>query len=710
MIASRRLACVLAWLVHAGAARAEMPAAADAAPTVIDLRDEWTPRVFSETAEQPQSYRSTFIALAAERAGEAPEWETARRDRHYELFGIFPAFSVVRARLLDEPRHACHARIDDAALRATRRTLAPWDEALSTNAGRTAALAVARAHLVCDGLLPPSGQAGRFDEAMVAGLALFQRRNMLPSRPVLDRETREAFLTPSRELDFRSLLRALRERVADAGGLVEDGSARNAWEPVLGRFIDSAEYRQALRSQPLDNGAPDLVDRATEAVAVALGWVSPEAAVTALTGGVPDSVEVRLPQPVYHAAEMDLRVEIDRGDVWTSYPRDVEGRPLPSPVRNRPVLTLFAKAAAGEVALVRWPTTIGAWKDETLEGGIVDLRYKPSPVGRRYWRDLVAAPAWFPPPTTPDSELMRRGRDGRWSGDADALGPGYRSAYGLVALLHHRAVVPSAGAETLHDAQIRTHGSGNYRSILRGSSHGCHRLFNHLALRLGSFLLAHRAYERRGLITEPYARTLRWGGRVARLRVESRGYRYELVPPVTVDVLPGRRVRTRAPAAQPLRDAGPSACGSTPPAACAGRRHVDRQDWRASRKPCAEAGSSSVRIPRPPLAPRLHWQASMKITPRTESLVQDLGALAELIDDRLLAGATSSARDEWQALRRRWPSAAQLAAGVVDVSDEELEIMIGKVRRFRTILEAFRRRGLDRRARQLQSDSFAQAA
>lgn len=90
--------------------------------------------------------------------------------------------------------------------------------------------------------------------------------------------------------------------------------------------------------------------------------------------------------------------------------------------------------------------------------------------------------------------------------------------------------------------------------------------------------------------------------------------------------------------------------------------------------------------------------------------MQDLGALAELIDDRLLTGATSSAREEWQALRRRWPSAAQLAAGVVDVSDEELEIMIGKVRRFRTILEAFRRHGLDTRARQLRSDSFAQAA
>jgi hypothetical protein len=550
-----------------GAAWGQSPADQAAGATVIDLRDDWTPRILSETAEQPQSYRATFLALAAGRAGEGREWETARRDRYYELFGIFPTFSVLRARLLDEVRHACHARIDDAPLRAEKRTLAPWDEAAATDERRGPALAAARAHLACDRLLVAGGAAARFDAATSDALALFQRRNMLPSRPVLDRETREALLTSSRELDFRSLLRALRERVADASGLIEDGSASGAWEPVLGRFIDSAEYRQPLRARPLENGAADLVDRATEAAAVALGWTSPEAAAAVLARGVPDQCEVRLaPTPAYHTVAMELRAEIDRGDVWSSYPRDADGRPLPSPAKHRPTLTLFAKTAAGEVALVRWPTTIGAWKDEKVDGEIVDLRYKASPVGRRYWRDLVAAPAWFPPPTTPDQELLRRGADGRWAGDIDALGPGYRSAYGLVALVHHRAVVTSAGDETLDDEQIRTHGSGNFRSILRGSSHGCHRLFNHLAIRLGGFLLAHHAYERHGLVAEHYARTLHWRGHVARLRLDGRGYRYELVPPVTVDVLPGHRVRSRVPASPPVRDRGATTSEATPPA------------------------------------------------------------------------------------------------------------------------------------------------
>jgi hypothetical protein len=78
---------------------------------------------------------------------------------------------------------------------------------------------------------------------------------MLPSLPVLGAETRAALLTDSRELDYRTLLRALRERVVDGTGLLEDGSAGNAWEPILGRYIESAEYRREMREQALEPGA-----------------------------------------------------------------------------------------------------------------------------------------------------------------------------------------------------------------------------------------------------------------------------------------------------------------------------------------------------------------------------------------------------------------------------------------------------------------------
>ena len=520
--------------------------------TVIDLGDDWAPAIFSETDARPQSYRSRLVALANERPDAADE--TARRDRYFELFGIFPSFSVIRDRLLDQRRHACHAAIDDRPLRETTRTIAPWDAGRGApRLARRAALSTVQRHLACEGLLPGAARDGAFDSPTQAAIALYQRRHMLPSQPVIDRETRETLLTDSRELDFRTLLRALRERVVDATGLIEDGSARNDWQPVLGRFMDSTEYRRQLRPQPAPNGAPDLVSPATEAAARALGWTSPQAAAAALAAGVPPRASVQLPSPpAYHSARMELRAEIDRGDVWTSYPLDAEGRPRPSPAKNRPMLTLYARAPDREVALVRWPTTIGAWKEEKLDDDSVALRYKPSPVGKFFWHDLVAAPAWFPPPTTPDRELLRPAPGGGWRPDQDAVGPGYRSAYGLVALLHDRAVVTSAGTTTFADIdEIRTHGSGNYRSILRGSSHGCHRLFNHLAVRLGSFLLAHRAYERRGLIDEGYLRTIHWRGRTFKLRAGARGYGYAIDPPVPVEVLRGKIVRSARPGAPP---------------------------------------------------------------------------------------------------------------------------------------------------------------
>ncbi|HVR64327.1 MAG TPA: hypothetical protein VMU50_20645 [Polyangia bacterium] len=525
--------------------------------TVVDLSDDWAPAIFSESPEEPQPYRATYVALANEHLDAPGVPERARRDRAFELYGIPPSLSVIRRRLLDGDRHACHAAVDDEPLRAVQRTLAPWEgpaASAAARAARRAAVTVFQTHLGCDALLPADAVSGVFDALTAAALALYQRRHMLPSLPVLDDETRETLLTDSRELDFRALLRALRERVADATGLIEDGSATDAWAPVLGRFIDSVEYRHHLRATPAAAGAPDLIDPATEAAARALGWTSPAAAIAALAAPPPARVALALPPPpAYHGSDMELSAEIDRGDVWRSYPFDAEGRPRPSPVKWRPMLTLYARVGDGEIALVRWPTTIGAWKPEKQDDETVALRYKPSPVGRFYWRDLVAAPAWFPPATTPDGELLHRRPDGTREPDQDAVGPGYRSAYGLVALLHGRALGgggAGADARAFAALDIRTHGSGNYRSILRGTSHGCHRLFNHLAVRLGGFMLAHRPSTRDGLIRETYARTLHFKGRTFKLRVGSRGYRFTLEPPVPIDVLQGRPVRSRAPQPQ----------------------------------------------------------------------------------------------------------------------------------------------------------------
>jgi hypothetical protein len=371
---------------------------------------------------------------------------------------------------------------------------------------------------------------------------------MIVGAGALDGETRASLLTDSRELDLRAALRVLRERVVDATGLIEDGSAGEQWAPVLGRWLDGAALRRPTGHPPIEGAAPDLIAAATEAAALALGWTDPAGlraflAAHSTEPGAP-AVAVRLPPPPrHHGPAMELRAVIDRGDVWYDFPYDAAGRRLAQPIERRPVLTVWARDGDRDVALLRWPTTIGGWQRERLPGGAVRLAYKGSDVGPRVWRDLVAAPAWYPPPTTPDRELVRRGAGGRWVPRWDTFGPGYRSAYGLIMLVHHARVERRAG-ERFDDNGVRSHGTGDYRSLLGGSSHGCHRLYSHLALRLGGFLLAHRAHQRRGLVVEPYRRVV-WG---MAIDLRDRGYQYELTPPVDIVVLEGRvRGRRRQP-------------------------------------------------------------------------------------------------------------------------------------------------------------------
>jgi hypothetical protein len=227
---------------------------------------------------------------------------------------------------------------------------------------------------------------------------------------------------------------------------------------------------------------------------------------------------------------MELRAEIDRGDVW---PGDLRRR---QPRQLKPILTLFARDGDREIALVRWPTTIGGWHAQKLPDGEVVRRYKPSLPGAYQWTEVVGAPVWYPPSSTPDRELVRRSR-GRWVLDEGAIGPGIHSAYGL-AMVVHRSL---EGADTY----VRTHGTGNYLSVLgAGDSHGCHRLFTHLALRLTSFLVTHRTTTLLGVAREAFERQVEWEGESFTIRRTIRGTVYTLDPPVPVRVLEGRVLQT----------------------------------------------------------------------------------------------------------------------------------------------------------------------
>lgn len=333
-------------------------------------------------------------------------------------------------------------------------------------------------------------------------------------------------------------LRVLRERVVEASGILEDGTAGDGPTPVLGRMLDPEAMRAARGHEPLPDAAPDLVDASTEAAAKALGWTGPTE-VRAWFNKFPAGtrVAVALPAvPAYYKPHMELDAVIDRGDIY------YEDRPPPFKriLPHRPTLVVYADDNGTRRPLVRWPTTIGGSADQRLPGGRLVQRWKESEVGPRIWRDLTAAPTWMPPKTTPDKDLVKPLYDGgKWALKSDLLGPGPRSAYGMVLLEHLQVVKQKDGTDRLDNNGIGTHGSASVTSIVNGTSHGCHRLYNQLAVRLGDFLLHHRDHTVKGETQVGYRRVVWHNDQGFKAEIDTRGFQYELTPPVNVMVTRG---------------------------------------------------------------------------------------------------------------------------------------------------------------------------
>jgi hypothetical protein len=400
----------------------------------------------------------------------------------------------------------------------------------------------------------------------------------------IDLETRTTLLADSREQDFRALLRGLRERVIDATGLLEDGSAIGVQGQVQGRTLDSPEFQPlAAPSDPVATAqadaqgqgaaaapeqperkitpAPDLIAAATHVASTALGWTSPDAVLASALVAAPPAkkgarkpprkgsllplppfVAMKLPPlPAYHGPKMELRAEVDRGEVVLARPKlDKDGKKKwKPPVNDRPTLTLYAKSGDGEIALMRWPTTIGGWKTIQKSDGTMALKYKESVTGDALWPEVLATPTWHPGSGMPTRKLLVK-RGDTFVPKTEIIGPGYRAAYGLVAIIHHQIEGKDENGQLqLMDHRIRTHGTAAYRSVKRGESSGCHRLHNHLALRLAGFLVRHHESQRDGLVPEDYVRKLEYKGQQLALESENKGYRFKLTPPIPVTVLDG---------------------------------------------------------------------------------------------------------------------------------------------------------------------------
>jgi hypothetical protein len=600
--------------------------------TVIDLSDDWLPYVFSETPEKPQPLRPYLIDLANGRFRPNKSYARAREDRFFEAFGIFPSLNLVRRRMADKKRHACHEKVKDGVLEElSPKNVIPPEEPEKVPNPDTAAVAAGdapamiltgrtisprpltaqekraviamQAHLRCEDLLSGKATPGRMDRRTAEGLKVYQRLLMIADNARIDLETRTALLGDTHEQDFRALLRVLRERVVDATGLLEDGSALGAQGEVQGRVLDSAEFQplpvpaDKAKQNPPPAGekpvaaaatapstpppaaqkppaaavadasakivpAPDLIAAATQAASQALGWTSPDAVLASTLAAppppsgsrkkkvaahkgplpLPTAVAVRLPPlPAYHGPKMELRAEIDRGEVNLTRPKiDKDGhKKWKPPVGDRPTITLYARAGDHEVALSRWPTTIGGWKTIEKSDGSMALKYKESVTGDALWPEVLATPSWHPAPGMPIRKLLIK-RGDTFEPKTEIIGPGYHAAYGLVAIVHHQIMGRNEhGEPDLMDLRIRTHGTPAYRSVKRGESNGCHRLHNYLALRLAGFLIKHREHVRDGLVPEDYVRNLEYQGQKVALESETKGYRFKLTPPVPITVLDG---------------------------------------------------------------------------------------------------------------------------------------------------------------------------
>ncbi len=549
---------------------------------VVDLGEVWTPYIFSERANEaeaavPNTYRTTYLALAR---GEFPNdhhGARARDDKYLELYGITPTLGLLRTRMQHTSGLACAATLDLAPLRdfdgmiiydresnATFargfRVLERWATDLAQRRGvavgsltvdglperdarrladylrqapRAHALLAAQRRLQCEGFFEDKGRVteGAFDWPTHEALAEFERRHRVYGWGYLGRETLEMLRRSPMDVEQEDVIRIVTERAMHAAGVIEDGSVDATF---VGR--DGQEHQ-----------VPNLEGQIRTSIIEAFGLVTPErtlAFLTSLGTLAPTEsklVAIRGPSyPEYYNADMDLSVETDRGDVWYEFPYDENGVERGQSIERRPRITIYTHYLDRRINLARYGTTIGGWRSEMVNG-IQMWKYKNSPPGPVVWHQVVAAPVWLPPDGTPPRDLLHRTRDG-YAPNYHETGPSYASAYGLVAAYHIRYRENEDGTLTLRgDEGIRTHGSVDYMSIMRRFSHGCHRMHNHMAVRLMSFVLAHRHHTRDGQQHIAFSRDLVLDdGRSIRMDITQGGYVFQLERPIRVNVLEGR--------------------------------------------------------------------------------------------------------------------------------------------------------------------------
>ncbi|TNF59042.1 MAG: hypothetical protein EP303_08760 [Deltaproteobacteria bacterium] len=560
---------------------------------LLDLGEDWTPFILTEASSAdgehlPSQYRNTYLALAR---GEFPKDRhgyRAKKDEYLELYGILPTLSLLRARFKDVRELECAAELDLEPLRQfdgflayekgrrpirrvnRHKLLEPqmaaiveragldsleqvtrdhaiddeeWEkvEEYRTLAPEIEAIVAAQARLECEGFFEGRGgyEPGLFDWRTHEALAEFERRHRVYGWGFIGKDTLAVLQMTPQETEQEAVIRVLTERAMHAAAVIEDGSMSTLrdGEPRTYKTEDGKELQ-----------VPNFEAELRERVIAAFGLQTPDSTYAWLEslGEIPPEHVVAvqgIELPPYYSDAMDLSVAIDRGDVWYEFPFDEEGKARSQPVGRRPRLTIFVTYNDQKIPLARFGTTVGGWRGEFIDGSVM-LKYKGSPVGKRVWSRIAAAPIWVPPESTPPRVMLNKRRkrgEEYFEVDYHTTGPSYASAYGLVAAYHRKYYrSPDGTIQVGGDEGIRTHGSVDYMSIMRRHSHGCHRMHNHIAVRLMSFVLEHRPHTRYGQQPMVYRREFEFEEELYVMEFDKGGYNFVLEEPLFVEVLPGR--------------------------------------------------------------------------------------------------------------------------------------------------------------------------
>jgi hypothetical protein len=563
----------------------------------MDLGDAWAPILFTDGEgpkgePYPHNYRPTYLALAR---GEFPDdvhGERAREDKYLELYGIMPTLSVLQKRIRWAHELECKNALDLTAINNFHGVVSyegptesmttrdrylvarKWVEKFMAEQGVTdpaainpellkpveqghlryflkehddfEAIKAAQDRLACEGYFKGKGKwtKGAFDWATHEALAEFERRHRVYSWGALGADTLEALRMDTELVEYETVIRVLTERAMHAFGAIEDGTTDKA---------DGTKATYTGMDGKLHE-VPNLEAELRAAVIEAFGLKDPGAA-SAFLDHLPAEAfaqdghyYVAIPgprRPEYHSADMDIVVSIDRGDVWYEFLYDESGVEKPQPVSKRPYTSIYVNYNGQKIPLAKYGTTIGGWRSELIENAVY-WKYKDSPPGDVLWEEIVSAPVWLPPLSTPPRDLLKRREkrkpeEPKFEVNYHETGPSYASAYGLVAAYHRPYVKKSDGTvRVTGDEGIRSHGSVDYMSIMRRHSHGCHRLHNHIAVRLFSFVINHRPHHREGHQPTNWWLNFEYEEQPYSVVIKQGGYVFKLEKPIFVTVEEGR--------------------------------------------------------------------------------------------------------------------------------------------------------------------------